>query len=222
MSREPFRRVEAVAAPLDTPNLDTDRIVPARFLRQPRAGGFGRFLFHDLRLGPDGREDPRFVLNQPAYRAAGILVAAENFGCGSSREGAVWALADHGFRAVIAPSFADIFAGNALHNGLLPVTLPGPVVARMREALRERPGATVAVDLEALTVRDPDGRSHAFTVDAFARECLLAGRDEIDLTLAHQAEIAAFEARRAAALPWLDRPGPGAKKLGPRPGADIA
>ena len=137
---ERFVRLVAVAAPLDLPNVDTDRIIPARFLRKPRSAGYGQFCFHDLRLRPDGTEDPEFVLNQAAYRDARVLVAAENFGCGSSREGAVWALAGRGIRAVIAPSFGDIFHENCLRNGLLPVRLPATTVTGLRQALHAAPG----------------------------------------------------------------------------------
>ncbi len=199
---EPFTRVSAVAAPLDLPNVDTDRVIPARFLRKPRDVGYGQFCFHDLRLRPDGTEDPAFVLNRPAYRDARILVAAENFGCGSSREGAVWALAGSGIRAVVAPSFGDIFHENCLRNGLLPVRLPAETVASLREALHATPGATLTIDLPAQTVTGPDGTSHRFEIDPFRKQALLEGLDEIGLTLRHAAEIDAFETRHAAEWPW--------------------
>jgi 3-isopropylmalate/(R)-2-methylmalate dehydratase small subunit len=199
---EPFRRLTAVAAPLDLPNVDTDRIIPARFLRQPRSVGYGQFLFHDLRVRPDGREDPGFVLNRPPYRAARILAAAENFGCGSSREGAVWALAGYGIRAVVAPSFGDIFAENCLKNGLLPVVLPAGVVAALIRRLEAAPGATVTVDLAAQTVRGPDGLAHRFEIDPFRKEALLGGLDEIALTDRYREALTAFEARHVAEWPW--------------------
>ena len=200
---EPFTRLTAVAAPLDLAQLDTDRIIPARFLRRPRSVGYGQFLFHDLRRGADGAVDPGFVLERVPYRAAQVLVAAENFGCGSSREGAVWALMGAGFRAVIAPSFGDIFAANALQNGLLPVVLPAPAVAALRAALAAAPGAELTVDLLAQTVTAPDGAGHRFEIDAFAKAALLSGQDAIALTLEHAAAIEAWEARRAAEWPWI-------------------
>ena len=199
---EPFTRVSAVAAPLDLPNVDTDRIIPARFLRKPRDVGYGQFCFHDMRLRPDGTEDPTFVLNRSAYRDARILVAAENFGCGSSREGAVWALAGRGMRAVIAPTFGDIFHENCLRNGLLPVRLPAATVEALRRALHEAPGATVTIDLPAQTVAGPDGTSHRFDIDPFRKQALLEGLDEVGLTLRRATEIDAFETRHAAEWPW--------------------
>jgi 3-isopropylmalate/(R)-2-methylmalate dehydratase small subunit len=199
---EPFSRVSAVAAPLDLPNVDTDRIIPARFLRKPRDVGYGQFCFHDLRLRPDETEDPGFVLNRPAYRDARILVAAENFGCGSSREGAVWALAGRGVRAVVAPSFGDIFHENCLRNGLLPGRLPAAVVATLRRALHATPGATLAIDLPAQTVTGPDGTSHPFEIDPFRKQALIEGLDEVGLTLRRAGEIDAFEVRHAAEWPW--------------------
>ena len=200
---EPFIRLTAVAAPLDLANVDTDRILPARFLRKPRSGGYGGFLFHDLRLTPGGAERPDFVLNLAAYREARILVAVENFGCGSSREGAVWALLDRGFRAVIAPSFGDIFRGNCFNNGILPVVLPGERVAALQEALHASPGARMTIDLDSQIVVGPDGAQDRFAVDPFRKECLLRGRDEIALTLEHEAAIAAYESRRRTEFPWL-------------------
>jgi 3-isopropylmalate/(R)-2-methylmalate dehydratase small subunit len=200
---QPFTRLTAVAAPIDLPNVDTDRIIPARFLRKPRNPEFARFLFHDVRFTPDGSERADFVLNQPAYRAAGIVVAAANFGCGSSREAAVWALDAYGIRAVIAPSLGDIFRQNCVKNGLLPVILPGEIVAALRGLLYERPGATVTVDLESQTVTGPDGAEHRFDVDPFQKRMLLAGQDEIALTLTHEAGIREFEERQQTKRPWL-------------------
>jgi 3-isopropylmalate/(R)-2-methylmalate dehydratase small subunit len=199
---ERFVRLTAVAAPLDLPNVDTDRVIPARFLRNPRSAGYGQFCFHDLRVRPDGSEDPDFVLNRPAYRDAGILVAAENFGCGSSREGAVWALAGRGIRAVVAPSFGDIFRENCLRNGLLPVRLAAAAVSGLRESLHATPGATVAIDLPAQTVTGPDGTAHGFEIDAFRKQALLEGLDDIGLTLRHGPAIDAFERAQAAKRPW--------------------
>ena len=201
---EPYRRLTAVAAPIDPPNIDTDRIIPARFLRKPQGSpGYERFLFHDVRFAADGSERPEFVLNQVPWRDARILVAAENFGCGSSREAAVWALDAYGVRAVIAPSLGDIFHQNCVKNGVLPVILPAATVAALRQALHARPGATLTLDLEAQTVTAPDGTAHRFEIDPFRKEMLLTGRDEIALTLGREAEIRAFEARHADAVPWL-------------------
>jgi 3-isopropylmalate/(R)-2-methylmalate dehydratase small subunit len=199
-----FTRLTAVAAPLDLPNVDTDRIIPARFLRKPRgAPGYATFLFHDVRFNADGTERPEFVLNRAPYRGAKILVVAENFGCGSSREMAVWALDANGVRVVIAPSLGDIFHQNCFKNGVLPVLLPGEVVADMRAQLHAMPGATMIVDLGAQTVTPPSGAAQRFEIDPFRKQMLLTGRDEIALTLGEEAAIAAFEARHAAEMPWL-------------------
>ena len=204
---EPFTRVHAVAAPVDLPNVDTDRIIPARFLRKPRnAPDFARFLFHDVRFDADGAEKPEFVLNQAPYRGAKILVTAENFGCGSSREMAVWALDAFGIRAVIAPSLGDIFHQNCFKNGLLPVILPADVVAQLRRRLHAEPGATLTVDLESQTVTAPDGAQHRFEVDAFRKEMLLTGRDEIGLTLGFEEQIREFEARHSTEMAWAVPP----------------
>ena len=200
---EPFTTFTAPAAAIDFSNLDTDRIVPARFLHNTRAAGYGQFLFHDLRFDTEGRDKPEFVLNQPASRGARILIAEENFACGSSREAAVWALADYGIRAVIAPSFGDIFFENSFKNGLLTVVLPAAEVVRLRDAVRAQPGAAVVVDLQAQAVTGPDGKSTRFEIDAFKKECLLSGQDEIGLTLAREADIAAFEERRRQESPWM-------------------
>ncbi|PYN85759.1 MAG: 3-isopropylmalate dehydratase small subunit [Candidatus Rokuibacteriota bacterium] len=204
---EPFRHLTAVAVPIDLPNVDTDRVIPARFLRKDRSvPEYASFLFHDVRFTADGAERPEFILNQAPYRGARILVAAENFGCGSSREAAVWALAANGFRLVIAPSLGDIFHQNCFKNGLLPVILPADAVAGLRRGLHERPGATLTVDLETQTVTAPDGGRHGFEVDAFGKEMLLSGRDEIGLTLGFDAKIAEFEARHARGMAWAVPP----------------
>jgi 3-isopropylmalate/(R)-2-methylmalate dehydratase small subunit len=195
---EPFTTLTSVAVPLDIVNVDTDRIVPARFLRQPRSAGYQNFLFHDLREG-----DADFVLDRPQYRGARILVAAENFGCGSSREAAVWALAGSGLRAWIAPSFGDIFFENSFKNGVLAIVLPHARVAAIREHLARHPGSELTIDLAAQTVRLPDGSVERFEVDPFRKECLLAGIDEIDLTLRYAAEIDAYERRSREETPWL-------------------
>jgi 3-isopropylmalate/(R)-2-methylmalate dehydratase small subunit len=195
---EPFTTLTAVAVPLDLVNVDTDQIVPARFLRQPRSAGYQNFLFHDLR---EGHGD--FALDRPEYRGAKILVGAENFGCGSSREAAVWALAGFGFRAWIAPSFGDIFMENSFKNGVLAVVLPLARVAALREQLRSAAGASVTIDLASQSVTFPDGTREPFDVDPFRKECLLAGVDEVDLTLRYQAQIARYEERQRARTPWL-------------------
>ncbi|MGH7310044.1 MAG: 3-isopropylmalate dehydratase small subunit [Candidatus Rokuibacteriota bacterium] len=200
---EAFTRLTAVAVPLDLPNVDTDRIVPARFLRKPRGPEYARFLFHDLRFGPDGSERAEFVLNQPAYRSAGILVAATNFGCGSSREMAVWVLHAYGIRAVIAPSLGDIFHQNCFKNGVLPVLLPEGAVAELRRQLHERPGASLTVDLPEQTVTTAMGLATRFEIDGFRKQLLLLGRDEIDLTLGYEARIGEFEERQRSSMPWL-------------------
>jgi 3-isopropylmalate/(R)-2-methylmalate dehydratase small subunit len=204
MSRQPFTRLTGVAAPIDLPNIDTDRVIPARFLRKPQGSvGYDRYLFHDVRFDAAGAERPEFVLNQAAFRPATIVVAAENFGCGSSREAAVWALMAYGIRVVIAPSLGDIFHQNCLKNGLLPVILAADTVAGVRRQLHARPGATITADLETQTVTAPDGTTHRFEIEAFAREMLLTGQDEIALTLGYEAQIRAFEARHHSASPWL-------------------
>ena len=198
---EPFTTLTAVAVPLELVNVDTDQIVPARFLRQPRSAGYHNFLFHDLR-----EADRAFPLDRPEYRGAKILVAAENFGCGSSREAAVWALAGFGFRAWIAPSFGEIFFENSFKNGVLAIELPRERVAAIREALERAPGTRLTIDLPAQTVELPDGAIERFEVDPFRKECLLAGIDEIDLTLRHEAQIAAYEKRQREETPWLSPP----------------
>ena len=200
---EPFKTLSTTAVAMDYSNIDTDRIVPARFLHNSRSVGYGKFLFHDVRFDGEGREIADFVLNQEPTRDARILVAAENFGCGSSREAAVWALAGYGIRTVIASSFGDIFFENSFKNGLLTVILPEAELARLREAVHTRPGAKVAVDLVKQTVTGPDGVDYRFDIDPFKKECLLSGQDEIGLTLAREADIVAFEQRQRIEMPWL-------------------
>ena len=192
---ERFTSLDAVALPVARPNVDTDQIVPARFLQKPRSDNFGAYLFRDLRYLPDGGEKPDFPLNRPAYRAARIVVAERNFGCGSSREHAVWALCDYGFRVAIAPSFGDIFASNALKNGFLPVVLAKDAVDGLLEQIARVPGMHLVVDLETQQVRTPAGAVHRFDVDPFARHCLLEGIDEISYTLSLLPAIEAYEAR---------------------------
>jgi 3-isopropylmalate/(R)-2-methylmalate dehydratase small subunit len=201
---QPFTRLRAAAVPIDLPNVDTDRVIPARFLRKPQGSpGYENYLFHDVRFDAGGAERSEFVLNQPGFREAQILVAAENFGCGSSREAAVWALAAYGIRCVIAPSLGDIFHGNCGKNGVLAVILPAAVVGELRRQLHARPGAALAVDLETQTVAAPDGAVHRFEIDPFRKQMLLSGQDDIGLTLGYESQIAAYEARHRAAPPWL-------------------
>ena len=198
---EPITRFSARAVPIDQANVDTDQIVPARYLQKPRSAPFGDFLFRDLRFDADGSEKPEFVLNRPAYRGAKVVVAEDNFGCGSSREHAVWALHDYGIRAVIAPSFGDIFASNAAKNGLLTVVLPGPVAKGMIEALKAEPDLEVAVDLERQTVSLPNGPAHPFEIDPYRKHLLLNGLDELGFTLSQLGRIEAFEQTYAGQSP---------------------
>jgi 3-isopropylmalate/(R)-2-methylmalate dehydratase small subunit len=200
---EPFTSVTAVAVPLDAVNIDTDRVIPARFLHWPRGPEYAGLLFHDVRFDEDGRERADFIMNQPAFREARVIVAADNFGCGSSREHAVWALAAYGIRAVIAPSFGDIFFNNCFKVGVLPVVVPAETAGALRRQLHAMSGASITVDLESQTLTGPDGVRLPFAVDPFRRQGLLRGEDEIALTLGHEAAIAAFERRHGDEEPWL-------------------
>lgn len=200
---EAFTTLTAVAAPYDPINVDTDQILPARFLKFSRDGGYGRFLFHDLRFRDDGSEAPSFVLNQPAFRAARIFVANTNFGCGSSREGAAYGFSDYGIRAVIAPSFSDIFFNNCLRNGIVPVRLSEEDCTGIRILLHARPGSEMTVDLRAQTVTDPQGREYAFVIDEFFRQMMLEGEDEIGFTIRLLPDVEAFEATRRERSPWV-------------------
>ncbi len=190
---QPFRQHTGEVVPLDRVNVDTDQIIPKQFLKRIERTGFGEFLFYDWRFSGDGSKIADFVLHEPRYRNATILVAGKNFGCGSSREHAVWALADYGFRAVIAPSFADIFANNSLKNGLLTVRLGEEQVAEIMRRARATANYQLSIDLEKLRVEDGQGFSATFAMDDFARHCLLHGLDDIGLTLQHEADISAFE-----------------------------
>ena len=190
---EPFKTLNAVAVPLPSANIDTDQIVPARFLQKPRSDNFGNYLFCDVRREPDGSPKTAFPLNQPAFAGAKIIVAGPNFGCGSSREHAVWALHDGQFRAVIAPSFGDIFSSNALKNGFLPIRLPQATVSALLESLAQAPGTRLTVNLETQTVACAAGLFAGFSIDPFSRHCLLEGIDEIDYTLNLDARIQDFE-----------------------------
>ena len=207
--REKFTSLSTAGVPLDRRNVDTDAIIPARYLKTIKRTGLGEGLFFAWRYDAEGKERPDFPLNRPSYRGGRVLVAGENFGCGSSREHAVWALMDFGFRAVIAPSFSDIFRNNCLKNGMLPVTLPAAQVQALIDALLAAPGSPVEVDLPGQTVRGPKGDVHPFPIDPFAKTCLLEGLDEIALTLESSPEIDRYERERKAATPWLFRDLPG-------------
>lgn len=200
ITMNPFRIHTGLAAPLDRPNIDTDQIIPKQFLKRVERTGFGEFLFYDWRFRSDGQPDPSFPLNDRCYRGASILVAGKNFGCGSSREHAPWALADYGFRAIIAPSFADIFANNCMKNGLLPVVLTDAAVADLMRRASEVEGYQLTVDLEHKSVTDAADFSAAFQIGDFQRSCLLEGLDDIGLTLQHETEIATYENKRPA---WI-------------------
>jgi 3-isopropylmalate/(R)-2-methylmalate dehydratase small subunit len=201
----PFRIHTGLVAPLERPNVDTDQIIPKQFLKRVERTGFGQFLFYDWRYTTEGAVDSSFVLNEARYQGASILVAGRNFGCGSSREHAPWALADYGFRAVIAPSFADIFANNCLKNGLLPVVLANEEVALISERAQGSKKYGVTVDLERCIVTDEHGLAAPFALDEFRRHCLLNGLDDIGLTLQHEAAITAYEARRPRWRAFADR-----------------
>jgi 3-isopropylmalate/(R)-2-methylmalate dehydratase small subunit len=194
---KPFRQTTGKAAVLDRPDVDTDQIVPKQFLKRIERTGFGKFLFYDWRYDADGRPRPEFELNDEAYAGARILLAGRNFGCGSSREHAAWALQDYGFDAVIAPSFGDIFASNCVKIGLVPIVLPSEQVKQLME-LAERDGAELTVDLEQQLVLAPGGEALHFSFDPSQRHRLLNGLDDIALSLAHEADIAAYEQSHAA------------------------
>ena len=206
-----FTQLDGMVAPLDRANVDTDAIIPKQFLKSIKRSGFGPNLFDEWRYldhGEPGMDNakrpvnPEFVLNKPRYAGAQILLTRDNFGCGSSREHAPWALDDFGFRAIVGTSFADIFFNNCFKNGLLPICLPAAVIDRLFVDCEEDEGYRLKIDLAAQTVSEPDGTSHAFEVDAFRKECLLNGWDEIGLTLQHADEIRAFEDKRKAAHPY--------------------
>jgi 3-isopropylmalate/(R)-2-methylmalate dehydratase small subunit len=198
---EQFTSVTAAACPLDTANLNTDQLIPARFLKLPRSAGFGKVLLHDLRFDAGGLERPDFPLNRPAFRGAGIIVAGRNFGCGSSREAAVYALRDYGIRCVIAPSFGDIFAGNAVQNALLTAVTSDENAAAIMAALAAAPGLELTVDLAQQTILC-DGRTFAFAIDPVRRMRLLNGWDDIALTESYRDRIAAFAVEDRVRRPW--------------------
>jgi 3-isopropylmalate/(R)-2-methylmalate dehydratase small subunit len=207
-----FTTVTAKVAPLDRPNVDTDAIIPKQYLKSIKRTGFGQFLFDDWRYLDAGdldtpvasrRVNPDFVLNKPAFKDAQILLSRENFGCGSSREHAVWALDDYGFRSVIATSFADIFFNNSFKSGFLPIALPAEVVESLFQELAANPGYSLTIDLPEQVVITPSGARHRFEIDEFRKDCLVRGLDEIGLTLQHGDAIRAYEAKRREQAPWL-------------------
>jgi 3-isopropylmalate/(R)-2-methylmalate dehydratase small subunit len=197
-----FTKLTAVAAPLPMINIDTDAIIPKQFLKTIKRTGLGKHLFHELRYDEAGKEKPDFVLNKPAYRKAQILVAGENFGCGSSREHAPWALLDHGVRCVISTSFADIFYNNCFQNGILPIKVSPEDLEKLMDDANRGANATITVDLENQEIRGPDGGVVKFEIDAFRKRCLLEGLDNIGLTLQSEKDIATFEKKASAARPW--------------------
>lgn len=197
---KPFEKMTALVAPLDQPNVDTDQIVPKQFLKRVERTGFGQFLFWDWRILPDGSPNPDFVLNQPRYHGAQILLTRENFGCGSSREHAPWALLDYGFQVLIAPSFADIFKTNCFKNGILPIELPAEVVDDLFRRVYAQEGYRLTVDLQEQTITAEDGFTARFEIDPFRKKCLLEGLDDIGLTLQLEEKIAEYEATHRE--PW--------------------
>ncbi len=209
---EKFTKVTGIVAPMDRPNVDTDAIIPKQYLKSIKRSGFGPNAFDDWRYLDPGAPDidndtrrinPDFILNQAPYDKASILIARENFGCGSSREHAVWALEDFGFRAVIAPSFADIFYSNSFKNGMLPIVLDASIVDELFKKVAAKEGYQLTVDLETQKVIDEEGKEYAFDVDGFKKHCLLNGLDDIGLTLQHADEIKAYEEQRKQSAPWL-------------------
>ncbi len=195
----PFTTLTGIVAPLEALNVDTDQIIPKQFLKRIERTGYEDFLFFDWRFLADGSPNPEFELNAPRYQGASILLTKDNFGCGSSREHAPWALDNYGFRCILAPSYADIFYNNCFNNGLLPITLPIAVIEELFKEVRASEGYQLTVDLEKLTITRPNGATIGFEVHPFKRECLLNGWDQIGLTLRHEAKIAAYEKRRSIA-----------------------
>ncbi len=196
---KPFTTLTGIAAPLPIINIDTDMIIPKQFLKTIKRSGLGKNLFDEMRFTPEGKEIPEFVLNREPYRHATVLVAGENFGCGSSREHAPWALLDFGIRCVIAPSFADIFHNNCFQNGILPVTLPQDQVDQLMEDAKQ--GREITIDLQAQTVK-AGNKQFSFNIDAFRKDCMLKGLDAVGITMQHQDAISAFEAKRKSTQAW--------------------
>ena len=200
---EKFEKLTGIAAPVPEANIDTDRIIPARFLKTIRRSGLGKHLFNDVRYASDGKEVADFVLNREPYRKAEILIVGENFGCGSSREHAPWALKDFGIRAVIGTSFADIFYNNSFKNGMLLIKLPKEEVEKLMDDARGGHNARITVDLETQTITRPDGETISFEIDPFKKKCLLEGLDDIGLTMQHGRRIEGFEEQDRRSRPWL-------------------
>jgi 3-isopropylmalate dehydratase, small subunit len=200
---EKFTTLTGVAAPLEIVNVDTDMIIPKQYLKTIKRTGLGKGLFAEMRYNEDGSENPDFVLNKPAYRKAQILVAGDNFGCGSSREHAPWALLDFGIRCVISTSFADIFYNNCFKNGILPITVSPEDLDKLMDDARRGANATLTIDLEAQEIRGPDGGTVSFEIDAFRKHCLLNGLDDIGLTMEKAPSIEAYETKTATSHPWL-------------------
>ncbi len=200
---EKFTELTGVAAPLPMINVDTDMVIPKQFLKTIKRTGLGKNLFFEMRYDADGDENPDFVLNRPAYRNAKILIAGANFGCGSSREHAPWALMDFGIKCVIAPSFADIFYNNCFKNGILPIPLPQSEIDKLLDDASRGANATITIDLEAQEIRGPDGGAIHFDIDPFRKKCLIEGLDDIGLTLKKHDRIDAFEVKQQAGRPWL-------------------
>ena len=203
---EPIKSITGVAIPFGRDDVDTDRLIPIRFLRRPLSAGYGNFLLADERCDGEGREKPEFVFNHPQYRGGTILVSGRNFGCGSAREGAVYAVRDYGIRAVVAAGFGDIFRMNCCWNGVLPVVLPEATIKHLCDELLAKPGASMTVDLERQTVTGPDGEGHAFEIDKSVKQRLLAGLDDVGVTAQYQQGIDEFECRYFAEMPWIGRP----------------
>src|SRR3954465_6830005 len=200
---EPFKTLEGVAAPLNMINVDTDMIIPKQYLKTIHRTGLGKALFDEMRYNTDGSERPDFVLNKPAYRNAKILVAGENFGCGSSREHAPWALLDYGITCVISTSFADIFYNNCFKNGILPIKLPKEDVDKLLDDASRGANAVVSIDLEKQEIRGPGGGCIKFEIDAFRKHCLLNGLDDVGLTLQKKPKVDSFESQQKGSQPWL-------------------
>ena len=200
---EPFKKLESTAASLQVANIDTDQIIPARFLKTPRSTNHGEFLFHDIRRNPNGELDPKFILNTPENKGTQILVADTNFGCGSSRESAVYALFDAGIRCVIAPSFGDIFYNNSIKNGLLPVELDRNKIEDIWQILKTANNTRIEIDLENQTIHLPNGGNFDFHIDTFRKQTLIEGLDDIDLTLKYNQLIKDHETNNAAERPWI-------------------
>jgi len=202
---EPYRKHESIAALMNRSNVDTDQIIPKQFLKKVERTGFGKHLFHDWRYNADGTDNPDFELNNPAFKGARILVTGDNFGCGSSREHAQWAIADYGFNTLVSTSFADIFYNNCFKNGILPITVSGEELAALMQEISRNPGVRFTVDLERQRLATPGGTIITIELDDFRKEALLKGLDDIALTLKHADRIRSFESQQRQQLPWLWR-----------------